>query len=99
MKGKKEMWIGLAVLIILILAIVGLKMYNDNKVTTGGITQAQAKKMEKAKQVYVATGGGKENFIEDEEVTKIMLEKWAAKKDNKYGHEWKMISRGKRVWG
>ena len=21
------------------------------------------------------------------------------KKDNKYGHEWKMISRGKRVWG
>ena len=76
MKGKKELWIGLGILIVLIAAIVGIKMYNDNKTTDGGLTPAQTKKMANAKQVYVATGGGKENFIADEEVTKIMLDKY-----------------------
>ena len=76
MKGKKEIWIGLGVLILLIAAIVGIKMYNDNKSTEGGLTPTQSKKMANATQVYVATGGGKENFISDEQVNNIMLDKY-----------------------
>ena len=51
-------------------------MYNDNKNTPEGVSPAQAKKMASAKQVYVATGGGKENFIADDDVTNIMLNKY-----------------------
>lgn len=76
MKGKKEVWIGLGILIILIAAIIGIKMYNDNKTTNGGISIQQSRKMANATQVYVAAGGGKENFLADEEVNKILLEKY-----------------------
>ena len=76
MKGKKEIWIGLGILIVLIAAIIGIKMYNDNKSTSGGISLSQSRKMANATQVYVATGGGKENFIADEDVTNIMLNKY-----------------------
>lgn len=65
MKGKKEVWIGLGILVILILIIILIKIFSD-----GGVAEANLK------NVYVATGGGKENFIADEEVVNIMKKKY-----------------------
>lgn len=66
MKGKKEIWIGLGILIILILIVIGIKLAVDNK----EISEADLK------TIYIATGGGKENFISDEEVQKIIKNKY-----------------------
>lgn len=66
MKEKKEVFIGIGILVLLIVAIVGIKMYKDK----GVISDADLT------TVYVATGGGKENFIADEEVVKIMRNKY-----------------------
>lgn len=63
MKNKKQ-WIGIAIFVILILVIIGIKIYNDSE------------NEENLTTVYVATGGGKEEFIADEEVVKIMREKY-----------------------
>lgn len=66
MKGKKEVWIGLGILVILILVIVGIKLVSDKKeVSDKDLTT-----------IYVATGGGKENFIADEEVVNIIRNKY-----------------------
>ena len=67
MKYKKQI-IGIAIFIILIAIIIVIKVVNDNK--DGGINNAGLT------TVYVATGGGKEDFIADEEVVKIMREKY-----------------------
>ena len=67
MKYKKQI-IGIAIFIILIAIIIVIKVVNDNKdgrINNAGLTT-----------VYVATGGGKEDFIADEEVVKIMREKY-----------------------
>ncbi len=66
MKGKKEVWIGFFILLILIIVIIGIKFITDNKKISD----------ENLKTVYVATGGGKENFISDEEVVDIMKKKY-----------------------
>ena len=66
MKGKKEVWIGLGILLVLILIIIGIKVITSN----GEISERDLK------NVYVATGGGKENFLADEDVTKIMRNKY-----------------------
>lgn len=60
---KKEIWIGLGILIILILIVVGIKVLQDS--SDKNLTT-----------VYVAVGGGKENFIADEEVQKIIKERY-----------------------
>lgn len=66
MKGKKEIWIGLGILIILICAIVVIKIIsNKDKNLSGELTN-----------VYIATGGGKENFIADKEVINIMKNRY-----------------------
>ena len=67
MKGKKEVWIGLGILIILVLIIIGIKFFSTNGES---IIESNLK------TVYVATGGGKENFLADEEVNKIMKKKY-----------------------
>ena len=69
MKAKKEIFIGLGILIVLIGAIIGIKTFTDK--STG-----KEKDYSNLNQVYVATGGGKENFIADEDVNKIMHEKY-----------------------
>ena len=66
MKGKREVWIGLGILIILILVIIGIKFATDRKEISD----------ENLKTVYIATGGGKENFIADDEVVDIMRKKY-----------------------
>ena len=66
MREKKEILIGLAALVILILVVVAIKNINTkNKEDYSSL-----------RQVYVATGGGKENFIADEDVANIMRTKY-----------------------
>lgn len=67
MRGRKEVWIGLGILVILVLIIIGIKFFSTNGES---IMESNLKK------VYVATGGGKENFLADEEVNKIMKKKY-----------------------
>ena len=68
MKYKKQI-IGVVIFVVLIAIIIGIKIINDNKDNNGinneGLTT-----------VYVATGGGKEDFIADEDVVRIMREKY-----------------------
>ena len=66
MKGKKEVLLGLGILVVLIAVIIGIKTVMDNsKSNEANLTN-----------VYVATGGGKENFLADEEVVNIMKSKY-----------------------
>ena len=67
MKGRKEVWIGLGILVILVLIIIGIKFFSTN---------GESIMESNLKTVYVATGGGKENFLADEEVNKIMKKKY-----------------------
>ena len=67
MKGRKEVWIGLGILVILVLIIIGIKFFSTN---------GKSIMESNLKTVYVATGGGKENFLADEEVNKIMKKKY-----------------------
>lgn len=69
MKHKKQI-IGIIVFIILIAVIIGIKFFNDYRNTSNGQND------EGLTTVYVATGGGKEDFIADEDVVKIMREKY-----------------------
>ena len=69
MSKKSQVFIGLAILIILIVVIVLINSYGKKDelktLTKKGLTD-----------VYVATGGGKENFIADEDVIEIMQNKY-----------------------
>ena len=69
MKYKKQI-IGVVVFIILIAIIIGIKFLNDRRIQPEGLSDAGLT------TVYVATGGGKEDFIADEDVVKIMREKY-----------------------
>lgn len=63
---KKKQLIGIGIFILLVLIIICIKFYTDkdNSVSLN------------LKTVTVATGGGKEDFIADEEVNKILKEKY-----------------------
>ena len=63
----KKKIIGIAIFVVLIGVIVGLKVLSNMNggSITGNVTT-----------VYVATGGGKEDFIADEEVNKILRKKY-----------------------
>ena len=65
MNHKKQI-IGVIIFIVLILIIIGIKIMNDS----GNVGNANLK------TVYVATGGGKEDFIADEDVVSIMRNKY-----------------------
>ena len=59
-------YVGIGIFICLILAIVGIKLFMDkDEIDTS-----------KLKTVYVATGGGKEDFIANEDVNRILREKY-----------------------
>ena len=63
---NKKQLIGIGIFIVLIAVIIGFKVFmDDDKVD-----------LSKLKTVYVATGGGKEDFKDDEEVIKILQEKY-----------------------
>lgn len=63
----KKKIIGIAIFVVLIAVIVGLKVISNNNggSITGNVTT-----------IYVATGGGKEDFLADEEVNKILRKKY-----------------------
>ena len=67
---NKKQIIGIVIFIVLIALIVGIKELRDRGIL--GFNGSS-----KTNTVYVATGGGKEGFIQDEKVVKIM--------ENKYG--------------
>lgn len=60
----KKKIIGISIFIFLILLIIGINTFTNNK----GFANL--------KTVYVATGGGKEDFLTDEEVLKILKKKY-----------------------
>ncbi len=60
----KKKWIGILVFIVLILLIIGIKTFSGSS-TIGNLTT-----------VYVATGGGKEDFLSDERVQEILRKKY-----------------------
>ena len=64
---KKKQIVGIAIFIMLIVIIICIKLVNDKK---------NNENIKGLATVYVATGGGKENFIADEEVINIMQEKY-----------------------
>ena len=66
MKNKKTI-IGIIIFVILIIAIVVFKKFSDSNINVG---------FNKLTQVYVATGGGKEDFLADPDINKILKKKY-----------------------
>ncbi len=64
---KKKQIIGIVIFIILIAIIIGIKLIADRK------EESATRNLE---TIYVATGGGKEGFIADEDVVNIMQNKY-----------------------
>lgn len=64
---NKKKFVGIVIFVVLILAIVGFKMFQDSGYNPieGSLTT-----------VYVATGGGKEDFLADEDVIRILRKKY-----------------------
>ena len=67
---NKKRIVGIIIFIILILIIVGIKVFAGNNSNKPGIIPKNLT------TVYVATGGGKEDFISDEDIIKIMQKKY-----------------------
>ena len=63
---SKKQYIGIGIFVCLILCIIGIKFFMGKDEID----------LSKLKTVYVATGGGKEDFIANEEVNKILREKY-----------------------
>ena len=66
---KKKQIIGIVIFVVLILIIIGIKVFTTNE-NSNGISD------EDLTTVYVATGGGKEDFIADETVVNEMRNKY-----------------------
>lgn len=66
MDRKKQIGLGILILLVLIIGITGYKMVQDN----------QEVDVSKLTTVYVATGGGKEDFLADEDIKKIFQQKY-----------------------
>lgn len=64
--------IGIIIFVILILCIVGIKLFND----LNNDNETSIVENTNLKDVFVATGGGKEDFIADERVNEIMKTKY-----------------------
>lgn len=62
---NKKQIVGIVIFIILILIIIGIKLVSSNDGFIGNLDK-----------VYIATGGGKEGFIADENVVNIMKQKY-----------------------
>ena len=63
---SKKQYIGIGIFVCLILTIIGIKSFMGKDEID----------LSKLKTVYIATGGGKEDFIANEEVNKILREKY-----------------------
>ena len=67
---NKKQIVGIVIFILLILIIVGIKVFGGTNSNNSGIIPKNLT------TVYVATGGGKEDFISDEDIIKIMQKKY-----------------------
>ena len=67
---NKKQIVGIVIFILLILIIVGIKVFSNSNNNNGVIIPKNLT------TVYVATGGGKEDFISDEDIIKIMQKKY-----------------------
>ena len=65
--------IGIIIFVLLIICIVGIKLFNDT--TTNNEDTSEVEK-QNLTQVFVAVGGGKEDFIADKRVNEIMNTKY-----------------------
>lgn len=63
---NKKQIVGIVIFVALVLIIIGVKVF-----TSGGTENIKG-----LKTVYVATGGGKEDFLADEDVQKILKKKY-----------------------
>ena len=68
MDRKKQIGLGVLILLIIIGAIVGFKILSEKK--NGEVD------LSKLTTVYVATGGGKEDFLADEDIVRIMQQRY-----------------------
>ena len=66
---KNKQIVGVGIFVLLVLVIISIKFYSDKKAENGTTVQD-------LKTVTVATGGGKEDFIADEDVNKILRERY-----------------------
>ena len=66
---NKKQIIGIGIFVVLVLAIIGLKIFTGGSGNDSGNTRGLT-------TVYVATGGGKEDFLADEDVQKILKKKY-----------------------
>ena len=64
---KKKQLVGIGIFILLVLIIICVQVYSKKTSTASN---------ENLKTVTVATGGGKEDFIADEDVNRILREKY-----------------------
>ena len=64
---NKKQILGIGIFVVLVLAIIGFKIFSTD--SDGGNTRGLT-------TVYVATGGGKEDFLADEDVQKILKKKY-----------------------
>ena len=67
---NKKQIIGIVIFVVLVLVIIGIKVLGTGDANNPGIIGNNLT------TVYVATGGGKEDFINDEDVQKIMKKKY-----------------------
>ena len=67
---NKKQIVGIIIFVILILLIVGIKLFGNTEDNKQGIIPKNLT------NVYVATGGGKEDFISDPDIIKIMQKKY-----------------------
>ena len=67
---NKKQIVGIVIFVLLILIIVGIKVFGSSNSNNPGIIPKNLT------TVYVATGGGKEDFISDEDIIKIMQKKY-----------------------
>lgn len=81
----KKKWIGIGIFAFLIIAIIVIKVIIDNN------DKDKPKEYKNLTQIYVATGGGKEDFLADERIREILAEKY------KIGVTWDNWSNGKTI--
>lgn len=67
---KKKQLVGFVIFIVIILAIIGIKLLADKKTENNELDLANLT------DVYIATGGGKEDFLADKDVVNIMQSKY-----------------------
>ena len=76
----KKKIVGIAILVVLILCMVGIKIYNDKTKEKNNVTNTIKygvdENIDGLTTIKIATGGGKEDVLADEKVNQIIHEKY-----------------------